>query len=82
MKKIKSKRERTSLFDDVEGAMNNVVELEGIVSIREALYVKRIVLFGSKSDTISIGSNLKSEIRKVKPAADLVPDDGDANDHL
>lgn len=68
MKKIKgkneqSKRERTSLFDDVEGAMNNVVELEGIVSIREALYVKRIVLFGSKSDTISIGS----EIRNLKP---------------
>ena len=43
------KQERTSLFDDVEGAMNDVVELEGIISIREALYVKRIVLFyGSK----------------------------------
>jgi len=35
---------RTSLFDDIKGAMNNVVELESIVSIREALYVKRIVL--------------------------------------
>lgn len=39
---------RTSLFDDIEGAMNDVVEFECIVSIREALYVKRIVLlFGS-----------------------------------
>lgn len=39
------KQERTSLFDDVEGAMNDVVELEGIISIGEALYVEQIVLF-------------------------------------
>lgn len=34
----------TSLVDDVEGAVDDVVELEGVVGLGEALYVKRVVL--------------------------------------
>jgi hypothetical protein len=34
----------TSLVDDVEGAVDDVVELEGVVRLREALQVQRVVL--------------------------------------
>ena len=38
------RRLATSLVDDVEGAVDDVVELEGVVRLREALQVQRIVL--------------------------------------
>ena len=34
----------TSLVDDVQGAVDDVVELEGVVRLREALQVQRVVL--------------------------------------
>ena len=34
----------TSLVDNVEGAVDDVVELEGVVRLREALQVQRVVL--------------------------------------
>jgi hypothetical protein len=34
----------TSLIDDVEGAVHDVVKLEGVVRLREALEVQRVVL--------------------------------------
>jgi hypothetical protein len=40
----------TSLVDDVERAVDDVVELEGVVGLGEALYVKRVVL--SKTTSI------------------------------
>ena len=38
------RRLATSLVDDVEGAVDDVVELEGVVRLREALQVQRVVL--------------------------------------
>lgn len=38
----------TSLVDDVKGAVNDVVELECIVGLSEALYVQRVVLWKHK----------------------------------
>jgi hypothetical protein len=38
------RRLATSLVDDVERAVDDVVELEGVVRLREALQVQRIVL--------------------------------------
>lgn len=43
--------------------MNDVVELEGIISVGEALYVKRIVLFmDPKFRNQNVKSRIKSEI--------------------
>lgn len=79
--------ESTSLFDYIEGTMNDVVELERIVSIRETLYVKRIVLFWIhwKIQVRKGKIRLKSDHirnRNENSAEDLVANDGDANDHL
>lgn len=38
----------TSLIDDVERAVDDVVELEGIIGVSETLYVERVVLLPSK----------------------------------
>lgn len=64
--------------------MNDVVELEGIISVGEALYVKRIVLFMDpkfRNQNVKVASNQKSEC-KVSCFFYLVADDGDADDHL
>jgi len=39
-----------SLVDDVEGAVDDVVELEGVVRLREALQVQRVVLVSDDGD--------------------------------
>lgn len=41
-------REGTSLVNNVEGAVNNVMELEGVISICKALYVYRSILLVTK----------------------------------
>lgn len=41
----------TSLLNDVEGAVDDVVELEGVVRLREALQVQRGVLSAETRDT-------------------------------
>ena len=40
----------TSLVNDVQGTMDDVVKLEGIVGIGEALYIERIVLVSDHRD--------------------------------
>lgn len=40
----RERRVATSLVDDVEGVVNDVVELEGVVRLREAVQVQRVVL--------------------------------------
>ncbi|KAG7952923.1 hypothetical protein I3843_12G084300 [Carya illinoinensis] len=47
----RSLREKfTSLVDDVKGAVDDVMELEGIVGLHEALYVQRVVLMIDNGD--------------------------------
>lgn len=45
MKIVNEEREKkTSFVNNVQWAMNNVMKLEGIISLREALNVQRIIL--------------------------------------
>lgn len=46
----KGKRRGTSLVNDVQGAVDDVVKLEGIIGLGEALDVERVVLVSDHRD--------------------------------
>lgn len=67
--------------------MDDVVELEGVIGVSEALYVERVVLLPSKifTQTKSVSVSFFCSIQcfvRVGMRVHLMPDDGDADDHL
>lgn len=75
---------KTSLVDNIKGAMDNVMKLQGIICFSKTLYVKWIVLSHHKqirqlfsNSTLKRGKRAETEKLEY-----LVTDDGNANDHL
>lgn len=73
----------TTFVDDIERAVNDVMELEGVICFSEALYVERIVLKKIKKEIRFLSSLYESKSNEIVETREyLMPNDSDAHDHL